>query len=106
MHQIFKNGSKILTLSIEIQDLRSGSDLCQKLPKKDLDPVLDPRSKKDLRSDPSTKKGSRSGFSDPGSKDPNGLLLWYIRIYVFCILDWSTLNMTKEEKGLIKIYRK
>ena len=50
-------------------------DRFQKAPKKDLDPVLDPPWKKDLRSDHFLKKGSRCGSLDPGSKDPKGMVL-------------------------------
>ena len=51
------------------------SDLLQKVLKKDLDPVLDPPRKKDLKSDHLPKKGSRSGSLDPGSIDPKGMLM-------------------------------
>ena len=51
----------------------------KKWQKKDLDPDLDPLWKKDLRSDPFWKIGSRSGSLDPGSVDPKCLAIPLMR---------------------------
>ena len=54
------------------------SDLLQKVTKKDLDLILDPLWEKEWRSDHFPKKGSRSGYLDPGSKDPIPMQIAYM----------------------------